>query len=151
MWLLTILAEQIDMEFYNQILTDSGNFALVIFGFAATLFTVLFSFVIVERDKLIELSEKIKSGETNPKLFEKESKVKRRISGYKKLNSYLILALILNLVIYCCSIIVKYLIKSEELKMIFSYVIGSIMVLISLYILVLVCLVIMRYLKITKI
>ena len=138
------------MEFYNNILTDSGNFALVIFGFTATLFTVVFSFIIMERDKLIELSELIKSGQKNPILFEKESKINRRIRGYKKLNKLLLIALITNFVIYCSSVIIKYFVYNEVYKEYASYGIGAIMIVVSVLIICLIVYVIYKYLGATK-
>ena len=138
------------MEFYNNILTDSGNFALVIFGFTATLFTVVFSFIIMERDKLIELSELIKSGQKNPILFEKESKINRRIRGYKKLNKLLLIALITNFVIYCSSVIIKYFVYNEVYKEYASYGIGTIMIVVSVLIICLIVFVIYKYLGATK-
>lgn len=139
------------MEFYNNILTDSGNFALVIFGFTATLFTVVFSFIIIERDKLIELSELIKTGQKNPSLFSKESKINRRISGYKKLNGLLLVALVTNFIIYCSSVITKYFVKNEEYKEYASYGIGAIMIVVSVLMICLIIYVIYKYRQATKI
>jgi len=138
------------MEFYNNILTDSGNFALVIFGFTATLFTVVFSFIIIERDKLIELSELIKTGRKDPALFEKESKINRRIGGYKKLNNLLLVALVTNFIIYCSTVIIKYFVQNPDCKKYLSYGIGSIMIMVSVLMICLIVYVIYNYLKATK-
>lgn len=54
------------MSILNNILGDIGNFSLVIFGFTATLFTVIYSFTINKRENLKEISDKIKNGEANP-------------------------------------------------------------------------------------
>lgn len=138
------------MELYNNILTDSGNFALVIFGFTATLFTVIYSFIIIERDKLIDISELIKSGQKNPSLFEKESKVTKRINGYKKMNVFLLVALITNFIIYCSTVTIKYVVTDQSNKKYASYCLGAIMTVVSISMIGLIIYVIIKYLKSTK-
>lgn len=48
-----------NLGFLDSILSDIGNFALVIFGFTATLFTVLYSFILGRREQLKEVSDRI--------------------------------------------------------------------------------------------
>ena len=56
----------IKMDILNNLLSDIGNFSLVVFGFTATLFTVIYSFIINKRENLKEISDKIKNGQIDP-------------------------------------------------------------------------------------
>lgn len=104
------------MECLINILSDITNFALVIFGFCATLYTVIYSFILNKRELLVEISELIKLGEKVPLHTLKEVSYRNYILKMKKFNSYIILCLWSSLTIYVLSLIVKYF-KFYELNL----------------------------------
>ena len=105
-----------NMEIYKEILSDIGNFSLVIFGFSVSLFTVIYSFIINKREYLKEYSDKIKSGNTDPLFFQKQNNAILYITTMKKLNIFLIISIFISLGIYICSIITKYFVSDKILK-----------------------------------
>ncbi|TVZ22802.1 hypothetical protein JM84_1714 [Dokdonia sp. Hel_I_63] len=102
------------MEIINDILSDIANISLVVFGFTATLFTVLYSFIINKRENLKEFNDRIKGGEVNPILGQRKSNAIKYISNLRQTNLHLICSIFFSLLIYTSSIIVKYL--SDELS-----------------------------------
>lgn len=104
------------MDCLENILSDISNFALVIFGFCATLYTVIYSFVLNKKESLDEISELIKLGEKVPLHTLKEVSYRNYIMRMRKLNFYIILCLWFSLIIYVLSLIVKYF-KFYELNL----------------------------------
>ncbi|MET3035914.1 hypothetical protein ABXT08_07430 [Chryseobacterium sp. NRRL B-14859] len=96
------------MECLENILADITNFTLVIFGFCATLYTVIYSFVLNKRESLNEISELLKLGEKVPLHTLKETSYKNYILRMKKFNFYIIICLWFSLVMYVLALIVKY-------------------------------------------
>lgn len=96
------------MNCLENILADISNFALVIFGFCATLYTVIYSFILNKKDSLNEIVELLKLGEKVPLHTLKETSYSNYITRMRKFNSYIIICLWSSLVIYTTSLIVKY-------------------------------------------
>jgi hypothetical protein len=96
------------MTFFENILADISNFALVIFGFCATLYTVIYSFILNKKESLNEIIELLKLGEKVTLHTLKETSYSNYISRMRKFNSYIILCLWSSLTIYTSSLIVKY-------------------------------------------
>jgi len=93
----------------NNILGDIGNFSLVVFGFSATLFTVLYSFILTRRESLLEINERIKLNNGDPFLSKKKSGALNYILRVKVINRNLIFVLFSSFVFYIVSIVLKYL------------------------------------------
>lgn len=91
------------------ILSDISNFALVIFGFCATLYTVIYSFILNKKDLLKEISEAIKTGEKVVLQTQKEQNYINYIRKMRTFNKYIIVCLWTSLIIYVFSLVVKYL------------------------------------------
>jgi len=138
------------MEILLDILGDIGNFSLVIFGFSATLFTVLYSFILNKREILKELSNKIKGGKIDPLLSQRKSNAILYIYKMKKMNFHLIVSLFLSLTVYVASIIVKYFIHKQETKEAFVMVLSICSLLIIVYIISMLIKTIESYVKSTK-
>jgi hypothetical protein len=102
----------------NNILSDTGNFSLVIFGFSATLFTVLYSFVIGRREQLKEISDRLKNGENDPILIQRKNNAISYINSLKNLNKHLIASLFFSLLIYILTIFSKYFPFDQNIKLI---------------------------------
>ncbi len=96
------------MDFLENILTDISNFSLVIFGFCATLYTVVYSFILNKKDSLSEIIELFKLGEKATLHTLKETSYTNYIIRMRKFNSYIIFCLWSSLIIYSLSLIIKY-------------------------------------------
>lgn len=89
------------------LLSDIINFQLVVFGFSATLFTVLYAFMLSEKEKLVEISKRIKIGNIDPLLMRQESRSLKVLSKFRSINNAVIFILFGSLVTYILSIAVK--------------------------------------------
>lgn len=148
------------MESLGNLLSDISNFALVIFGFCATLYTVVYSFVLNKKELLIEISEQIKLGEKVPLQTLKEISYRNYIIRMRKFNNYIIICLWSSLMLYVLTLIVKYF-KLYELnlpinhKIIFKGYLVYVLLLIALILFVSIILIIRKsiitYNKTTKI
>lgn len=96
------------MDSLINILSDISNFALVIFGFCATLYTVIYSFILNKKESLNEITELIKLSEKVPLQTLKETSFKNYIIRMRIFNSYIIYCLWSSLIIYIASLIIKY-------------------------------------------
>ncbi|GEM_PF-1940157 len=96
------------MNFLENILTDISNFTLVIFGFCATLYTVIYSFILTKKDSLNEIAELLKLGERVPLHTLKEISYSNYIIRMRRFNSYIIICLWSSLIIYTFSLLIKY-------------------------------------------
>lgn len=96
------------MDSLINILSDISNFALVIFGFCATLYTVIYSFILNKKESLNEITELIKLSEKVPLQTLKETSFKNYIIRMRRFNSYIIYCLWSSLIIYIASLIIKY-------------------------------------------
>lgn len=103
------------MDLYKDMLSDISNFAIVVFGFCISLYTLIYSFLLSKIDQLNELSENIKAGELIINKTQKETNYKNYILRMKKINSYNIYCLWVSLIIYLLALIIKYL-KFEEIQ-----------------------------------
>jgi hypothetical protein len=139
------------MDILNDILGDITNFTLVIFGFSATLFTVIYSFILNKREYLKELSDLIKNGNSDPLVSQRISNTIQYISSMKKLNFQLIIGLCLSLLIFSICILIKYYQFSEKTKEFLIYFILSLTIILFFQIVYLIYGTIKRYLKETKI
>ncbi len=139
------------IQFLNSILSDIGNFALVIFGFSVTLFTVLYSFVLTKKEQLIEYSDKIKKNEQDPLLFKRYSNIIKQIASLKRLNFHLIIEISTNFVLYFICLLVKYMTIKDCLKSDFTFIIALITFLIAIYVIVLLVITFRDYNRSTKI
>lgn len=140
-----------NMDLINNILSDLGNFVLVVFGFSVTLFTVLYSFVIGKRELLIEYSEKMKRGSTDPIIAQRRSNAQKVIAKFKTFNLYLIVAIFADLIIYLFCILTKYFVKCICIKEYITIGLGGFSLIIFLYISVMLIVTIKDYFEITKI
>ena len=95
--------------FLTGILSDVSNFALVIFGFCATLYTVIYSFILNKKDLLKELNESLKVGEKVVSHTQKEQNFILYIRKMRSFNKFIIGCLWYSLFLYLSSLFVKYL------------------------------------------
>lgn len=146
-----IFAAMDKIDIINNILSDIGNFVLVIFGFTVTLFTVLYSFILGKREQLKEYSERIKKGEIDPLLHQRESFAKNIIVRLKGLNNHLICIISVSFLMYLFSIVIKYLVEESYLKKDLLIALGIISLLLVLYVAIMLFLTIKDYVKNTKI
>lgn len=121
------------MEIFNDILSDIANFSLVVFGFTATLFTVLYSFIINKRENLKEFNDRIKSGEVNPILGQRISNALKYISNLRQMNLHLIFSLFFSLFIYTSSISVKYIPDEINFKFYASIIIFTLTIVLIIH------------------
>ena len=140
-----------NLGFLDSILSDIGNFALVIFGFTATLFTVLYSFILGRREQLKEVSDRIKQGEQNPIIYQRQSNAMVYIKSMKNFNVHLIIALISNLVIYVTCMGTKYFLSIVEIKKIIVIGLAIAIALILVYVVFMLIVTIRNYISSTKI
>lgn len=138
-------------ELLNNILSDIGNFILVVFGFSATLFTVLYSFILSKKEQMKEYSDKIKSGSKDFLVFQRHRNASKFISKFRKFNIHLIITLFLNLGTYLFCLVVKYVISDITIKLNSTKSIGVIALLIVIYLASMLVLTVRDYLKVTKI
>ncbi len=96
------------MDSWINLLSDISNFALVIFGFCATLYTVIYSFILSKKESLNELNELIKLNIEVPLQTIKETSYKNYINRMRRFNFYIIYCLWCSLFIYITSLIIKY-------------------------------------------
>lgn len=96
------------MDFYNNLLSDISNFAIVVFGLCVSLYTLIYSFIMNKKEQLIEIVELKKAGETVKSFTYKETIYRNSIIRMKILNNYIITCLLISLPIYIFSLIVKY-------------------------------------------
>jgi len=122
------------MEIFNDILSDIANFSLVVFGFTATLFTVLYSFIINKRENLKEFNDRIKGGEVNPILGQRISNALKYISNLRQMNLHLIFSLFFSLFIYASSISVKYIPDEINFKFYASIIIFTLTIVLIIHI-----------------
>jgi hypothetical protein len=134
----------------NNLLGDIGNFVLVIFGFSVTLFTVLYSFIINKRERLKEFSDIIKDGASDPLVYQRHSNATSIIRNLKGFNRHLIVGIFVDLFIYLCCMISKYLISSEAIKEIMTICIGGITIMILIYVASMLIITVKDYLTHTK-
>ena len=106
------------------IFNDICNFQLVIFGIGITLFTVLYSFILNKRDDLRGYSELIKFGKADPLTLQKNELAKSYINRFKKVNNHLINIVIIALLIYVASWIVKEFLIVDQIQIPF-YILSS--------------------------
>ena len=139
------------LELYQSILSDIGNFVLVIFGFSVTLFTVLYSFIIAKREQLKEYSDRIKTGSTDPLHIQRHSNALKFIKRFKRFNMHLVLTIFIDLGTYLSCMAIKYFINSEYRLRISTYVLITITVFILVYVVTMLVITVRDYLKITKI
>ena len=95
--------------FLTGILSDISNFALVIFGFCATLYTVIYSFILNKKDLLKELNESLKIGDKVVSHTQKEQNYILYIRKMRLFNKLIIACLWFSLFLYLSSLVVKYL------------------------------------------
>jgi hypothetical protein len=139
------------IELYNSVLSDIGNLVLVIFGFSVTLFTVLYSFIIAKREQLKEYSDKIKSGNKDILILQRQSNSIKFITKFRSFNKHLIITVFVDLFIYVCCILIKYLVCNLDIKEKATWFMGIIASLIIGYVTIMLIITIKDYLKITKI
>jgi hypothetical protein len=139
------------MTILNEILSDITNFSLVIFGFSATLFTVIYSFILNKREYLKELSDLIKNGNSDPLVSQRKTHTIQYITTMKKLNFQLIISLCLSLFIFSICIFSKYIKFTDVTNKYFVYFILLITIILFLQIINLIYNTIKRYLSETKI
>jgi hypothetical protein len=96
------------MDYLENILSDIANFSLVIFGFCATLYTVIYSFILNKKEALNELSELLKLGDKVALHSLKETSYTIYITRMRKFNLYIIICLWGSLGIYVLALIFKY-------------------------------------------
>lgn len=117
------------MNCLENILSDISNFSLVIFGFCATLYTVIYSFILNKKDALSEISELLKLGNKVPLHTLKESTYINYIKRMRKFNRYIIICLWFSLGIYVLALIFKYFkLYNLELKLSDNIVISGYLV-----------------------
>ena len=141
--------EKIDI--INSALSDVGNFVLVVFGFTITLFTVLYSFILNKRELLNEISDRLKSGEQDPLLYQRSSSSKRIIDRLKRLNSHLIVIIAITFITYFLCMLSKYFIDDLCFKIVLIKIVGIITFFIISYVSIMLFLTIKDYIKNTKI
>ncbi len=139
------------IELYNSALGDIGNLVLVIFGFSVTLFTVLYSFIIAKREQLVEYSDKIKNGNKNLVIHQRQSNAIKFIEKFRTFNKHLIFIILVDLLIYITCIIFKYIVDDICFKEIATWTLTIIASLIIVYVSVMLIITIRDYFKITKI
>lgn len=139
------------MDTLNNILSDIGNFSLVVFGFSSTLFTVLYSFILMRRENLQEISEKIKLNDSDPFLSRKKSSSIRYISRMKTMNRNLIFVLFSSFGFYIISMILKYLCLTYTLKKYGVIVLITLVLGTSIFVVYVILKTVKDYLRATKI
>lgn len=139
------------IELYNSILSDIGNLVLVIFGFSVTLFTVLYSFIIAKREQMIEYSDKIKNGNKDLLVLQRQKNAIKFIEKFRTFNKHLIISVLVDLLIYIACMFFKYLVSDFGFKEKATWTVGIIASLIIGYVTVMLIITIRDYLKITKI
>lgn len=139
------------IELYNSVLSDIGNLVLVIFGFSVTLFTVLYSFIIAKREQLIEYSDKIKNGNKDLLILQRQSNAIKFIEKFRTFNKHLIITVFVDLFIYIACMLFKYLVCDLSVKEKATWTLGIIASLIIGYVSIMLIITIRDYLKITKI
>jgi hypothetical protein len=122
-----------------------------VFGFSVTLFTVLYSFILNKREQLVEYSDRIKKGEPDPLIYQRHTNATKFIKNFKKFNLHLIIAIIIDLIVYLFCMGTKYLITDEDFKLKTTYLIGLVTIGIVVYVSVMLIVTINNYVKITKI
>ncbi|MDT0651553.1 hypothetical protein [Autumnicola edwardsiae] len=135
----------------NNILSDAGNFSLVIFGFSATLFTVLYSFIIGRREQLKEISDRIKNGEKDILLTQRKTNAVTYINSLRNLNRHLIVSLFLSLGNYIATIISKYIQFDSEIKILLIIIFSTLGIGILIHIIFLLIKTVRKYRKSTKV
>lgn len=96
------------MDFYNNLLSDISNFAIVVFGFCISLYTLLYSFILNKKEQLKEITDLKKSGERVTSYTYKETNYINYIKSMKSFNKYIIICLSISLPIYFFSLLIKY-------------------------------------------
>lgn len=139
------------LNLMNSLLSDIGNFVLVIFGFTVTLFTVLYSFILSKREQLKEYSDRIKNGDKDPVLYQRSAFAKSIINRLKRLNSHLIGIISISFISYFLSLIIKYSIDNTHTKEYFVIGIGFITFLLVVYVAGMLFVTIKDYIKNTQI
>ena len=139
------------IELFNSILSDIGNLVLVLFGFSATLFTVIYSFILSKREQLKEYSDKIKDGNKDILVLQRHSNAIKFINNFRSFNKHLIFTVIADLIIYICCMISKYFIECLDLKETITFIISCTTTFIVIYVIIMLIITIKDYLKVTKI
>jgi hypothetical protein len=140
-----------EMDILNNLLSDIGNFSLVIFGFTATLFTVIYSFIINKRENLKEISDKIKDGQIDPIMSQRKSNAVRYITSMKTINFQLIISLFSSLTLYIISLLFKYISIDNCIKNYAVVILGILMLLVLIQIIYILITTIKKYINETKI
>jgi hypothetical protein len=134
-----------DITKINSLLNDVWNFQLVIFGLSVTLFTLLYSFIIVKREELKNISNQIKSNQSQPSTFQKESFAKNYIIKLKKINQKLLILIVVSFVTSFFGWVVERFVSdcSIELK-------RNLMLMLSIFTFIILILVFIQFKKIHK-
>lgn len=138
------------IELYNSILSDIGNLVLVILGFSISLFTVLYSFIIAKREQLREYSDRIKEGNKELLVIQRQSNAIKYVNKFKAFNTHLILTVFANVIIYVSSIILKYLVSDQLLKERWTWIVGIFTTVILIYMIIMLLIALKDYLSVTK-
>jgi hypothetical protein len=125
-----------EISFVNNCLFDLWNFHLVLVGISLSIFTLLYSFILNERDELKTISEQIKSGDKSPMLVQKERFAIKYISRLKKFNANCIYIFIISTVLCCWSWVTLRLVKDYLvcIKQLFLIIIGVLTILLCFYV-----------------
>lgn len=140
----------IRMDIFDSMLSDIGNFSLVIFGFTATLFTVIYSFIINKRENLKEISDKVKNGQIDPILSQRKSNALKYIRTMKRINFHLIISLVSSLTLYIFSLIFKYIQIKIYIKNCIVIILGGLTLAILIQIIYILIMTIKKYKNETK-
>lgn len=96
------------MDIYKDLLSDISDFAIVVFGFCISLYTLLYSFILNKTDLLQDIAEEVKLGNLVVNKTQKETNYIRYIKRMRQINSYYIKCIWFSLIIYFLSLLVKY-------------------------------------------
>lgn len=108
------------------ILQDIWSINLALLGITLTIFTVLYSFILVKRDELRITAVKIKSGDESIDTKLSNQNLSNYIRNLKSINSKIVSLIVICFVVFVLSWIADRILPDEfeKIKMVFSIVLG---------------------------
>lgn len=144
-----------DINLYNSILADMWNYDLVLVGILVSIFVLLYSFISNKRDTLREISNQIKNEgvKNNPLLQQKENYAKVYINDMRNVNKPCICLLLISAIHLSFTWVFLRIVPDTkyQLKRIGVYILGIIVVFLTIFIIIQMVTIYRHYKKYTKI
>ncbi len=138
-------------DLMKNICTDIFSFQLGVLGISLTIFTVLFSFILSNRDEMRIYKDMILEENKSPIAVQRNSFARERIKKMRNMNFNILIICIISLISIVLSILLKYNIVNENLVSYIFYIVLCLAIITISYILIIFGFIIRSYFFMIKI